>query len=144
MRLAILLTGSARGKALGRVAMATILVADDSSVVRSFVKIYLEPDGYRFVEAEDGVRALHLVRLMSLDLAVVDVNMPRMNGLEFLESIGALRGRSMPVVMLTGEKGVDLEEHALKLGAKAFLRKPVCSAGLVETVRRLAPLSNRA
>jgi two-component system chemotaxis response regulator CheY len=124
--------------------MPTILIVDDSPLIRSVIKIYLKGGLYEFLEASDGQRALSVLKLVKVDLVIVDFNMPVMNGLVFLEKV---RGddtpmvRTVPVIFLTGDSDPDLVERAIGAGADAFLTKPVTSAGLLETVRKLLPAS---
>jgi two-component system chemotaxis response regulator CheY len=122
--------------------MPTILIVDDSPLIRSVIKIYLRDSPYEFLEASDGQRALSVLEQVEVDLVIVDFNMPVMNGLVFLEKVrgaDAPKVRTVPVIFLTGDSDPDLVERAIGAGADAFLTKPVTSAGLLETVRRLLP-----
>src|SRR6516162_5648946 len=124
--------------------MPTILIVDDSALIRSVVKIYLRGCPYEFLEASDGQRALAVLEQVKVDLVIVDFNMPVMNGLVFLEKVRSAETtmvRTIPVIFLTGDTDPDLVERATGAGADAFLTKPVSSAVLVETVRKLLPAS---
>ena len=117
----------------------SVLVIDDSMMVRKQVGNALRAQGYEVVEAVDGVEALaKLDANPNTRLVVCDVNMPRMNGLEFLEQ---LRGRPArpPVVMLTTEGQPELIQRAKALGALGWLVKPFKPELLTATAKKLAP-----
>jgi two-component system chemotaxis response regulator CheY len=117
-----------------------VLVVDDSLLVRRQVSAALKGLGYPMLEAVDGVEALtQLEANPNTGLIVCDVNMPRMNGLELLERLGAL-GSVVPVVMLTTEGQPELIQRAKSLGAKGWIVKPFKPEHLVATAKKLAPL----
>jgi two-component system, chemotaxis family, chemotaxis protein CheY len=117
---------------------STVMVVDDSQMVRQQVGRTLASAGYTIVEAHDGADAL--TKLSSgLALIVLDVNMPNMSGLEFLQS---LRTRpdcaAVPVVMLTTEGQPQLMKQAKELGAKGWIVKPFKPDLLLAAVKKLA------
>jgi len=117
----------------------SILVIDDSMLVRKQVGNALKAQGYAIVEAVDGVDALDkLDSNPDTRLVVCDVNMPRMNGLEFLEQL-ATRRTGLPVVMLTTEGQPELIQRAKALGAVGWLVKPFKPEFLLATAKKLAP-----
>jgi two-component system chemotaxis response regulator CheY len=116
---------------------ATILVIDDSLMVRQQVGRALKGAGFSIVEAVDGADALEkLASSPETVLIVCDVNMPRMNGIEFLERLVA-NGSALPVVMLTTEGQPELIQRAKALGAKGWIVKPFKSELLVAAAKRL-------
>lgn len=116
-----------------------VLVIDDSLMVRRQVGGTLKNLGYVVVEAVDGVDALEKLEANGdARLIVCDVNMPRMNGLEFLERLSA-SGAKVPVVMLTTEGEPDLIQRAKALGAKGWLLKPFKAEFLEATAKKWAP-----
>ena len=116
---------------------AKVLVIDDSALVRRQVGKALSTAGFAIHEATDGVDALEkLAGSPDTRLIVCDVNMPRMNGLEFLEQLNA-RGTRIAVVMLTSEGQPELVERAKALGAKGWLVKPFKPDMLVAAARKL-------
>jgi two-component system, chemotaxis family, chemotaxis protein CheY len=116
---------------------ATILVVDDSLMVRQQVGRALGGAGFTIVEASDGVDALEkLAAFPHTKLVVCDVNMPRMNGIEFLESL-ATNASAPPVVMLTTEGQPDIIHRARALGAKGWIVKPFKADLLVAAAKRL-------
>ena len=119
---------------------ASVLVVDDSMMVRKQVGAALKGQGYNVVEAVDGMDALEkLDGNPDTRLIVCDVNMPRMNGIEFLEQLG-VRKSTVPVVMLTTEGQPDLIQRAKSLGAKGWLVKPFKPDYLTATAKKLAPM----
>jgi two-component system, chemotaxis family, chemotaxis protein CheY len=116
---------------------ATILVVDDSMMVRQQVGRALGTAGFTIVEAADGIDALEkLAAFPETKLVVCDVNMPRMNGIEFLESLATHQG-APPVVMLTTEGQPDMVHKAKALGAKGWIVKPFKADLLVAAAKRL-------
>jgi two-component system, chemotaxis family, chemotaxis protein CheY len=122
--------------------MVSILVVDDSSLVRRQVTAALTGFGYAIVEAVDGLDALEKLEASpDIGLIMCDVNMPRMNGIEFLERLSG-RGSSVPVVMLTTEGQPELIQRAKLLGAKGWLFKPFKPGFLAATANKLAPITS--
>ena len=119
----------------------SVLIVDDSLLVRRQVSAALKALGYSMLEAADGIEALaQLEANPATRLIVCDVNMPRMNGLELLERLLSL-GNAIPVVMLTTEGQPELIQRAKSLGAKGWLVKPFKPEFLVATAKKLVPLS---
>lgn len=122
----------------------SILVVDDSLLVRKQVGNALRGLGYSVVDAVDGLDALErLETCPTIQMIICDVNMPRMNGIEFLERIHS-KGNSLPVVMLTTEGEPELIQRAKALGAKGWLIKPFKPEFLEATVKKWVPLSASA
>ena len=116
---------------------AKVLVVDDSSLVRRQVGKALTGAGFSISEATDGLDALEkLAASPDTRLIVCDVNMPRMNGLEFIERLNA-GGSRIAVVMLTSEGQPELVERAKALGAKGWLVKPFKPELLVAAAKKL-------
>lgn len=117
-----------------------ILLVDDSDTIRSVLKVYLMKLGREFVEAEDGVRALRLSRLMPIELIIADVNMPTMDGLTFARQLRASadeRLRRIPVLLLTSQQGPEVEAQGREAGVQGVLHKPVDPAQLLRAVEPL-------
>jgi two-component system chemotaxis response regulator CheY len=104
------------------------LIVDDSSVMRKIVERSLRQAGLdlcKVLEAGNGAEALGILDNNPVDLILSDINMPVMDGLEFvrqLQTVEKLRG--VPVVMITTEGSESNVVQALSLGAKGYIRKP--------------------
>jgi two-component system, chemotaxis family, chemotaxis protein CheY len=116
-----------------------ILVVDDSASFRTVVSLTLKREGYEVTEAADGVEALEkMTPERRFDLAICDLNMPRMNGLDFLTAAKAKpNGRFMPILMLTTETGQEKKRLAKTGGASGWLSKPFEPKQLVSAVSTL-------
>ena len=113
----------------------TILLADDDPQMRRLVKSVLERDGFRVLEAADGLDALDIVSQHHLDLVILDQDMPRLTGLGVLEELRAQFGTAgTPIIMLTARTD-DTESQAFELGAQDYLTKPFQPRSLLARVR---------
>jgi diguanylate cyclase (GGDEF)-like protein len=114
---------------------ATILIADDSLVIRAVVRSGLEEEGYGVLEAEDGPSALAQCRLHRPDVVLLDVEMPGLDGYQVLAELKAdAELKNTPVVFLTGRTGMDDLVAGLRGGAHDYLRKPFEAAELLARV----------
>jgi two-component system cell cycle response regulator len=114
---------------------ATILVAEDSVVIRAVLRRYLEVEGYRVVEAADGQTAIDRCHEDPPDTVLLDIEMPGLNGHEVLAHLKADEElRSIPVVFLTGKTGTDDIVAGLRSGAQDYLKKPFETAELIARV----------
>jgi two-component system chemotaxis response regulator CheY len=105
--------------------MKTCLVADDSSVIRKVARRILEKLDFQIVEAEDGEQALEACRSAMPDAVLLDWNMPKMDGYEFLRNLRRLPDGDRPkVVFCTTENDVAHIARALHAGANEYIMKP--------------------
>jgi len=104
------------------------LIVDDSSVMRKIVERCLRQAGMdlgQVLEASNGAEALALVNENTFDLILSDINMPVMDGSEFVRHLKELENaKNVPIVMITTEGGEKSVLEALSLGAKGYIRKP--------------------
>lgn len=100
-----------------------ILVIDDSEHLRTILKLTIEFGGYEVVLAENGAEGLDAVKKTPFDLIFCDIEMPVMNGVEFVRRYRAEVSPITPILMLTAE-GTDLIRHALASGANNVIMKP--------------------
>jgi len=112
-----------------------ILVADDDPQMRRLIRSILERDGFEVTEAADGLDALEALEAHPVDLVVLDIDMPRLDGLGVLEELRArVKTSSVPVIVLTARTD-DTEARVLDLGAQDFLSKPVQPQSLQARVK---------
>jgi len=104
------------------------LIVDDSSVMRKIVERCLRQAGMdlgQVIEASNGAEALALVSENAFDLILSDINMPVMDGLEFVRRLKEMdTAKNIPIVMITTEGGEKSVLEALSLGARGYIRKP--------------------
>ncbi|MDT8342998.1 MAG: response regulator [Thermohalobaculum sp.] len=115
----------------------TILAVDDSKSIRELVRFALEPLGYDVVLAEDGIEGLDRLGEARVDLVITDLNMPRMDGLEFITAVrrdGRYAG--LPMIMLTTEGQADTMRAGKQAGASGWIVKPFNDLQLEMTVRK--------
>lgn len=113
-----------------------ILVVDDARLVRNFYRSILEKDGYVVDEALNGLEGLEKLLLVPVDLLIVDINMPKMDGLTFLRTLRSAEGAesTTPALMTSTEAKVSDKEAARQAGANFYLVKPIKPEALVEHV----------
>ena len=121
------------------------LIVDDSSVMRKIVERALRQAGLDTMvvhEAGSGVEGLDLLRAKQVDLILSDINMPSMDGLEFLRQLRAQNlAPGVPVVMITTESSEEHVRQAILAGAQGYIRKPFTAEQVKE---RVLPLLNAA
>jgi two-component system, chemotaxis family, chemotaxis protein CheY len=104
------------------------LIIDDSSVMRKIVERSLRQAGINLtqvLEAGNGAEALGVLQESKVDLILCDINMPVMDGLEFVKALaGVENGKGVPVVMITTEGSESHVVQALSAGARGYIRKP--------------------
>lgn len=105
----------------------TVLVVDDATLVRLFYRKVLESAGFRVEEAINGIEALERLAQTSVDLLIVDVNMPHMDGLTFLTTLRhqSLPDASVPALVTSTESAQVDFQAARRAGANFYLVKPV-------------------
>ena len=117
----------------------SLLVIDDSRAVRSIIRGILKEFGFDIIEAANGREALdRLHEIGMVDLALVDWNMPEMNGLEFVQAVRAdPTYDDMPMMMVTTESGMQHMILALESGANEYVMKPFTREVLREKIELL-------
>jgi two-component system chemotaxis response regulator CheY len=102
-----------------------VLLVDDSESIRRMLEWILKPLGLETVHAADGVEALELLGREPVDLAIVDLNMPRLDGISFVRELrsGDAWG-DLPVIMMTTERREEDVKRALDAGVNLYLSKP--------------------
>jgi two-component system, response regulator PdtaR len=113
-------------------ATARVMTVEDDPIVRADLRLVLEDAGFGVCAgARDGIEAVDLARLHSPDLIVLDLGLPRLDGVEATRRI--LSERDVPIIALTG-RSTSLAMEAMEAGAVSFLRKPFVERELVDTV----------
>ena len=116
----------------------TILTIDDSKAVRDMVTFTLEPEVYRVVGAENGADGLDKLRANRPALVITDLNMPVMNGLDFITRARSdAAGSGIPIVMLTTESSPDMKAKGKAAGATGWINKPFDADKLIAVTRKL-------
>ena len=115
----------------------SVLIVDDSPTIRGFAKIFLKSLGVTIREAEEGMQALELVHQETPAVAIVDINMPGMDGLTFTRELRKdPRYAALPVVLLTGDRSAETRAQGVEAGATDFLEKPIKGGELQAMVRK--------
>ena len=110
-----------------------ILVADDEKEIRDLLRLYLEKDGYQVLEAEDGRSAISILEQEEIDMALLDIMMPEIDGLTLCRKI---RERyTYPVIMLTARDGETDKITGLTLGADDYVTKPFRPRELIARIK---------
>jgi two-component system chemotaxis response regulator CheY len=121
----------------------TALIVDDSSVMRKIVERSLRQAGVDFaavLEASNGSEALTVLQQHKVDLILSDINMPVMDGLQFVEALQSLpSAKDVPVVMITTEGSESYVLKALSFGARGYIRKPFSPDEVKEHVLPVLP-----
>lgn len=117
-------------------AMYRILYVDDDGDLRFLVQHQLTEAGHAVITAEDGERAIEIIDGESFDLILLDIKMPRKNGLDVLKYLKAKATRPR-VIMLTGVEDVSVAIKAVKLGANDYITKPYRMETLLECMHRV-------
>jgi two-component system chemotaxis response regulator CheY len=113
-----------------------ILVVDDSASVRRQIRDSLEAEGLGVREAENGERGMEAILEGPVDLMIVDVNMPVMDGLEMISKVRATKEhKDTPIFVLTTESGASAARHGKAVGATAWIVKPVRGDVLIKGIR---------
>lgn len=126
-------------------AEVTILVVDDVRIIRRLVRVNLELEGYSVIEAENGKDALDKVKEIKLDLILLDVIMPYLDGFQVLQRLRAnAETRDVPVVMLTSCSEEIDQIKGWELGISDYVIKPFNPNALVNVVKKaLSEISGR-
>ncbi len=119
---------------MSETATSRILIAEDNAAIRRALTRFFQEKGYAVEAAEDGLAALKAIERERPDVMLLDMLMPRLDGLGVIREVRA-RGWDLPIVLLTGSADAELAKRSLSLGARDFLVKPFSFHLLEETVR---------
>jgi CheY-like chemotaxis protein len=113
----------------------SVLITDDDRTYRETLRELVEPEGYRTVLASSGEEALDIVRDEPIHLALFDMHMPRMSGLEAVEIVHQMNA-VLPCILVTGDPSEDVMRQAFRVRAYSVLPKPVSKSILLYTMVR--------
>ncbi|PQP81170.1 DNA-binding response regulator [Paenibacillus sp. PCH8] len=122
--------------------MNTILVVDDDSHIRKLIRIYLEKNQFSVLEASDGQEALDILSHTKVDLAIVDVMMPRIDGIELTEDIRSYL--DIPILMVTAKGESKDKVRGFNAGSDDYLVKPFDPVELILRVKSLLKRYNKS
>lgn len=117
--------------------MAKILVVDDDSYIRELIRVILSKEGLSIVEAGDGKAALTLLEKEKMDLIILDIMMPNMDGWTFCQEVRTYYSETLPILMLTAKGETVQKVKGFNLGADDYLVKPFDVAELAARVKAL-------
>ena len=121
-----------------------VLVVDDSRTVRNFLELTLSHAGYLVCSAANGREALNLVEIGTFDLLVTDLNMPEMDGINFIANVRKIPGqRFVPIIILSGDTSLARKDECIAAGASAYLMKPFRQNQFLGILKMVIPGSGR-
>ena len=122
--------------------MPNVLVIDDSATTRKFYRATLEPAGFSVDEAVNGLEGLEKTMLDEFDLVIVDINMPKMDGIAFLSELRRREQiRAVPAIVISTQQREKDRARAHAAGANAYVVKPVDPQALVAYSRLMTETS---
>ena len=120
----------------------SILIVDDDTILSGLLQLTLELEGYTVQTAPDGAAALEMIAANSFDLIILDIVMPRMDGIKFLRVINDRGVKKPPIIVISSKADNELTDQYRALGVVGIARKPIEPAQLV--VRVAEALSPKA
>ena len=115
---------------------STVLVVDDEEIHRLVLNRMLEHHGYVVLDAANGAEGLEVMRTLKVDLAIVDLEMPVMDGMEFTKWVKEINP-TFPVIILTGHALNFSPQDILAAEVEAFLQKPVATDELIKFIENI-------
>ncbi|MDA7025105.1 response regulator transcription factor [Bacillus sp. CLL-7-23] len=117
--------------------MVKILIVDDDLHIRQLIHVILSKEGLSFVEAVDGKAALSIIDSEKIDLIILDIMMPNMDGWAFCQEVRAYYSDTLPILMLTAKGETAQKVKGFSLGADDYMVKPFAPPELVARVKAL-------
>jgi CheY-like chemotaxis protein len=115
---------------------STILVVEDEGMHRMILKRVLESNGYVVFDATNGAEGLEIMRTLKVDLAIVDLEMPVMNGMEFTKWVKEI-DQNFPVIIVTAHAANFSPKDILAANAEAFIQKPIEANELLRIIEHM-------
>jgi two-component system chemotaxis response regulator CheY len=122
--------------------MATILVVDDSPTLRASAQFTLEAEGHTVIQADDGETGMSTLKGLTpeqaddLKMIIVDVNMPKMDGITFIRKVKETEFKYLPILVMTTESQEDMKSQGKAAGAAGWLVKPFDPEKLASVVAK--------
>jgi len=110
-----------------------VLIVDDDNEIRNVVSIYLKNEGYEVLQAENGYKALEIIKAESIDLVLLDIMMPKINGIEVCNEIR--KNYVMPIILLSAKDAEIDKILGLSSGAEDYITKPFSTVELIARVK---------
>jgi CheY-like chemotaxis protein len=123
-----------------------VLIAEDSSIIRSLYVACLENAGFEVHQTNDGKRALAMLTVVKPQLLLADITMPGLDGITLIQRMRAHEDevvRKIPVILVTASEDSQSRQQAALVGAARFLNKPVTAAQLLEAIQQVVPSAGR-
>lgn len=115
--------------------MKKVLVVDDSATMRLFIKMFLKGiQNITVIEAADGLDGIEKMDHDDFDLVITDLNMPRLDGLKFIEQVRGVMKRKTPIIILTTKGEKEYVDRGILMGADNYLKKPIIGPVLTSMV----------
>lgn len=118
-----------------------LLIVDDEKLIRDVIKTYAETENYETVEAEDGLEALKIVKEDKIDLIILDIMMPKMDGMTFLEELK--KNKNIPVIILSARNEEYDKLRGFDLGTDDYLTKPFSPKELLARIKAILKRSGK-
>jgi two-component system chemotaxis response regulator CheY len=115
-----------------------ILIVDDDSTTRKLLGLYLKAKGYEVAYAENGLEGLQKLGMENPNLIISDLNMPYMDGIEFVKSVrGDATWHEIPILMVTTEGDPEERDRAMSVGVNGYLVKPVTAEIVTQNIKHI-------
>ncbi len=118
--------------------MTCVLTIDDSRTMLDLLKAALSKEGFEVLQAENGQAGIDMLDHNNVDVVITDINMPVMNGIEFIKAARAKpRHQALPILILTTESGREKRDEGREAGGTGWIVKPFVPEKLVRVVRKV-------
>ena len=118
------------------------LIVDDSATMRSMIKAVVDGMGFECITAQDGEKALKILRERVVDIIVTDINMPNIDGIELIKLLRQQKNsKYTPILVITTEGGTNVKEAGKAAGASGWIVKPFSPEVLEKAITKLANLA---
>jgi len=115
-----------------------VLIVDDSQMTRNFHAYILREAGYKICEASDGYEAMELLLSKNFDIVLTDINMPRMDGFTFINTVRNQQEiRHIPIIIISTEDAAEDKRKGFEVGVDFYIVKPVSPDKLIKSIEML-------